>query len=248
MGAPTSALQQKVDAFDYWYHKITLPGGIVTPGWAPVQTEAYRVPLDLTGLRVLDVGCWDGFWCFEALKRGAREVVGIDDFSDDVSEQKSRRATAWAQFDLCREALGYEEGQCRREEVSLYDLTPSTFGMFDVVFFFGTLYHCRYPLLALDRLSAVCEKSLYIESAVLDDFSVYQGGFGDTYANRHVVMEFYPDDQYAGVATNWWVPTIHCMVLMLKAAGFDQAWGWKLCEDPAENIILCRGFAHGEKA
>jgi tRNA (mo5U34)-methyltransferase len=40
--------------------------------------DAYQVLPDLTGKRVLDVGAWDGFWTFECLKRGAREVVAID--------------------------------------------------------------------------------------------------------------------------------------------------------------------------
>ncbi|NJO37519.1 MAG: hypothetical protein HC871_07740 [Rhizobiales bacterium] len=30
-----SGLQQAIDAQPYWYHRIELPGGIVTPGWAP---------------------------------------------------------------------------------------------------------------------------------------------------------------------------------------------------------------------
>ena len=68
------SLAEKVAARPYWYHKIPLPGGIVTPGWAPLSAESYRIPADLTGKRILDVGAWDGFWTFEALRRGAREV------------------------------------------------------------------------------------------------------------------------------------------------------------------------------
>ena len=71
-------LEARVNAFPYWYHRIELPGGVVTPGWAPVSPEAYRVPANLSGLRVLDVGAWDGYWSFTALQRGAREVVAID--------------------------------------------------------------------------------------------------------------------------------------------------------------------------
>ena len=64
-------LRQKIAAMPYWYHRIELPGGIVTPGWAPMNAAAYRIPDRLDGQRVLDVGAWDGFWSFEALKRGA---------------------------------------------------------------------------------------------------------------------------------------------------------------------------------
>ncbi|MBS0489277.1 MAG: tetratricopeptide repeat protein, partial [Proteobacteria bacterium] len=65
------SLQKQVAEKPFWYHKIELPGGIVTPGWAPLSRDAYRVPEDLTGLRVLDVGAWDGYWSFLALQRGA---------------------------------------------------------------------------------------------------------------------------------------------------------------------------------
>ena len=54
-----SALTEQVKSFPYWYHRIELPGGVVTPGWAPLSKEAYRIPPDLTGKRVLDVGAWD---------------------------------------------------------------------------------------------------------------------------------------------------------------------------------------------
>ena len=61
-GTDTADLAARVAAIPYWYHKIDLPGGITTPGWAPIDPAAYRVPEDLTGMRVLDVGAWDGYW------------------------------------------------------------------------------------------------------------------------------------------------------------------------------------------
>jgi tRNA (mo5U34)-methyltransferase len=75
-------LIEKVKSIPYWYHKIELPYGIVTPGWAPISNQAYKIPDKLTGKRILDIGAWDGYWTFETLRRGAREVVAIDTFSD----------------------------------------------------------------------------------------------------------------------------------------------------------------------
>src|SRR5262245_32354123 len=103
MGMQTLDLQSTVDSFPFWYHRIELPGGVVTPGWAPLCPPAYRIPEDLTGARVLDVGAWDGYWTFEALKRGAKEVVAIDDFSDYLGSLESDQRKAWATFDICRE-------------------------------------------------------------------------------------------------------------------------------------------------
>lgn len=121
---------------------------------------------------MLDVGAWDGYWSFEALRRGAAEVTAIDDFSDnigiDIEHQKLNN------FDLCREALGWTDDDAKRREMSVYDVNAAALGTFDTVFFFGVLYHLRHPLLALDKLASVSTDSIYIETAICDDHSPYQ--------------------------------------------------------------------------
>ena len=227
-----------------WYHRIELPGYIVTPGWAPMSASAYRLPERMDGLRVLDVGTWDGYWAFECLKRGAAEVLGIDDWSDPADERSvldQEGVRSWATFDLCRAALGYDEKRCQRKRISLYDMLPADVGMFDVVLLYGVLYHLRWPLCGLDMLSNVCTGDIRIESAVLDDFSAYRGGggMGKGYPDNEMVMEFYPDAQYGSLDTNWWSPTIQCMASMVRAAGWPEVSAWKLLETP-ENCGQCR--------
>jgi tRNA (mo5U34)-methyltransferase len=239
-------LKTRVARHPFWYHHIELPGGVVTPGVNPLNMEAYQIPKDLSGKRVLDVGAWDGYWTFEALKRGAREVLAIDDFSDYMGFLSTEHRQAWATFDLCRQALGHDQKVCQREEVSVYDVTESRFGRFDVIFFFGTLYHLRHPLLALDRLGAVCDESIHVESAICDDHSPYRGGLGQGYAGGQMVMEFYPRNELANNATNWWSPTLHCLANMVAASGFARVQAWKLVENPTQ-LGLCRGFASGWK-
>jgi tRNA (mo5U34)-methyltransferase len=241
-----AALAAAVRAQPYWYHKISLPGGIVTPGWAPLDPDQYRVPADLRGKRVLDVGAWDGYWTFEALRRGARQVVAIDDFSDLLGKSGPRSRGAWETFDLCRAALGWSEERCQRVEMSVYDLTEERLGRFDVVFFFGTFYHLRHPLLALERIAAVTEDLLCVESAILDDLSPYRGGLGHGYGGGQMVMEYYPDDQYGRNPSNWWVPTLLLLGNLIGSAGFRDIEIWKLDETPRTEP-RCRGFAQGWK-
>lgn len=240
-------LKTRVAAIPYWYHRIELPGGVVTPGWAPMSIDSYRVPERFDGLRVLDVGAWDGFWTFEALRRGAREVVAIDDFSDHLDSTLNVPRPKWETFDLCRDALGYGDDRVTRREMSVYDVSPDTLGLFDAVFFFGALYHLRHPLLALDKLASVCKGGLYVESAIVDDFSPYRG-FGKGYDGQQMVMEFYPDAQFADNPTNWWAPTLLCLAHMVRIAGFKDITAWKLVDDPPSEVRLCRGFAKGVRA
>ena len=40
-------LQKKISEMPFWYHKIKLPYELVTPGWAPIDPEAYKIPESL---------------------------------------------------------------------------------------------------------------------------------------------------------------------------------------------------------
>jgi tRNA (mo5U34)-methyltransferase len=235
------SLRERVEAIPFWYHRIELPEGVVTNGRVPGDFEPfYGLPADLTGKRVLDVGAWDGFWTFEALKRGAAEVLAIDDFSDNLGFLGSSDRRAWETFDLCREALGHDEHVCRRQELSVYDVSEQAIGRFDVVLFFGTLYHLRHPFLALERLAAVCDGEMYVESAILDHFSPYRGGLNQGYPGGQMVMEFYPDGQLSGNTTNWWVPTLHCMAHMVRVLGFPTVQAWPLAQE-----VIAPEFSRG---
>jgi hypothetical protein len=65
----------------FWFHTFALnrPEGIYTPGVA--RDHRYRVamlPADFAGMRVLDVGRFDGFYAFLAERRGAdRTCFGV---------------------------------------------------------------------------------------------------------------------------------------------------------------------------
>lgn len=240
-------VRKRVAGIPFWYHRIMLPGGIVTPGRAPMDIDTHGVPKDLTGLRVLDIGTWDGFWTFQSLKRGAREVVAIDDFTDSVGGVRPIDRPPFETFDLCRNALGYGEDRCKRFDMNVYHISPQQLGTFDIVLFFGMIYRLRHPLLALDLISEVCTGQLFIESAILDDYSVYRGGIDRGYDGPQVVSEFYSGDQYGGNASNWFVPTLWCLAEWVRSAKFTDVKFWKLMENPPQ-LPMCRGFVSARKA
>src|SRR5471032_474924 len=63
-----------------WYQTIDLGHGIVTPGVddTPLRLDRLDIPASLTGQTVLDIGAWDGFFSFEAERRGAARVLATD--------------------------------------------------------------------------------------------------------------------------------------------------------------------------
>ena len=70
-----------IEKEDYWFHKIKLAPDLVTPGWSDAEKDKlpyFGLPVSMQGMRVLDVGCCEGFFSFEAERRGAREVIAID--------------------------------------------------------------------------------------------------------------------------------------------------------------------------
>jgi len=65
-----------------WFHKMDLGDGIETPGIdnSPEKLKTLKMPQRLDGVTVLDIGAWDGFFSFEAERRGAKRVLATDSF------------------------------------------------------------------------------------------------------------------------------------------------------------------------
>jgi len=187
-----------------WFHSIPLGNGLVTPG---VDRSAERlaemgIPDDLSGKTVLDIGAWDGFFSFEAERRGASRVLATDSFCWSGEGWGTK-----AGFELARRALG---SKVEDREIDVLDLSPETVGVFDVVLFLGVLYHMRHPLLALERVAAVTRELLVLDTHV------------DLLSRGRPVMAFYPGGELAGDPTNWWGPNPAAVQSMLRSAGFTK--------------------------
>jgi SAM-dependent methyltransferase len=148
-----------------WYHRIQVSPTVYTKSmennvaglqklWDFILREINRI--DFTGKRVLDIGCRDGLFSFEAEKLGAKEIVGID---NDLS------------LGAVEFLIPLFNSKVKMYELNLYDLTPEKFGLFDIIIFPGVLYHLRYPFGGLKRITdCLGDKGvLFIESAMLID-------------------------------------------------------------------------------
>jgi tRNA (mo5U34)-methyltransferase len=151
-----------------WYHTLELAPGVVTEGWFDLrdQVRHYGIPERLDGLRVLEVGTWDGFWAFELERRGAAEVVALDlDDERDLDWPPRRRPETFSEqprgagFALASELLG---SKVQRVVRSIYDATPDELGTFDLVFCSAVLLHLRDQFLALERMAALCTGQLIL--------------------------------------------------------------------------------------
>jgi tRNA (mo5U34)-methyltransferase len=201
-------LKTEVAKEPYWFHRIELASNLTTPGWSDAKTEKlphFGLPDDMTGMRVLDIGCCEGFFSFEAERRGAREIVAID--SDPFVMKR---------FGLCRTALN---SRATGFLTSVYDLNVRAFGTFDVVMFFGVLYHLRNPILALEKIFSVCSGTLLLQSH----------GFEDPAVGEQAMAQFHPFGIKSGPPENpswdttvFWIPNSACIRDMLAHVGFDN--------------------------
>ncbi len=181
-----------------WWHSIDLGNGQITPGVHKIEElrdnyTRFGLPENLKGKRVLDIGCWDGFYSFEAERHGA-EVVAVDVWRPET-------------FLAAREEL---KSKIEFYEMSVYELSLDRFGSFDIVLFLGVLYHLRHPLLALERVCEMARDVAVIETHAIDNI----------FETPLPVMEFYEIDALAGQYDNWWGPNCECVVQMARAAGF----------------------------
>ena len=197
------ALQAEVDSRT-WFHTIDLGDGVRTPGQKDTPTEVgiMQIP-DLTGRSVLDIGAYDGFYSFEAERRGAERVVAADSWSWNWPGSDARR-----NFDLAREVL---DSKVEDRVVLVEDVAPETVGgVYDVVLFLGVLYHAPDPLGYLENVRSVTGQVAVVETVVdLMDIDV-------------PAAAYYPSDSLNHDGSNFFGPNPPAVEGMLLDAGFSK--------------------------
>jgi tRNA (mo5U34)-methyltransferase len=131
-----------------WFHTFSLGGGVYTPGIA--RDHRYRIaaiPADLRGMRVLDVGTFDGFYAFLAERRGAARVVAVDNaqYVEWVRGRFGVDLEPGAGFHVIAELLHSHVAYRRLDALDVDRLGEE----FDVVLCFGILHRVEAPLTLL---------------------------------------------------------------------------------------------------
>jgi SAM-dependent methyltransferase len=152
-------LQEKVNALK-WYHPIHVKVGIDTVPEC-VFTEVWELigdgmkTIDFHDKSVLDIGTRDGKYAFQAEENGASSVLAID---NDQSPGALLLKEVW-------------ESNVDFKEMNLYQIPAML--RFDIILFFGVLYHLRYPMEALRKITQALNLGgkLYIESGMMDRYN-----------------------------------------------------------------------------
>lgn len=213
-----NAIAQLVAGHGRWWHEIEVAPGIITPGddsnrmKLPILDQL-GLPATLSGQRVLDIGCSDGFFSFEMEKRGA-DVVAIDFVPETYSG-----------FSTARTILG-SGVEYRMDNV--YNLNPAAYGSFDVVLFLGVLYHLRKPLAALDAIRSVMKNGaqLFIGTMLIDEYVLMPDNSVTSLDQLNPLLrsiplwQSFPADSLNGDFTNCFAPNMRALHVALEEAQF----------------------------
>jgi tRNA (mo5U34)-methyltransferase len=187
-----------------WFHSFELPDGSSIQGcmsmaWQQERWARFPIPADLRGKRVIDIGSWDGWFSFEAERRGA-EVTSVDCVEIPNYLYIHRKLSSKAVY----------------RNLDVYEIPAANLGKFDFVLLLGILYHLKHPLLALE---IVCR--LATEVAVIETF-VTDGATWREHQEDIPTLEFYETDELNGNFDNWFAPSVGCLLAMCRAAGFAR--------------------------
>ena len=211
MTKPKTTLEEAkalVAGVRHWHHAFEIFPGLVTPGtYDPkILLDKMRLPSDLSGLRVLDIGTADGFFSLQLARRGAN-VVAID--------YRGKQDHGYYVMELLNSV------QIEYHRMNVYELADKDIGQFDIVLFMGVLYHLPDMLRALHLIRQCCHGTLFVETHSENDFC------RDVAAAR-----YYPGSTLNNDHTNFWAPNRLCALDMLHDTGFDverhEAWGTRL--------------------
>lgn len=204
-------LQARIDAAS-WYHTIDLGDGRVTPGAYDHRPylPRYGLPEDLTGKTALDLGAASGFFSFEMERRGA-QVTAVDlpdwdshDFGPNYQpDQDPETANRYLHepFEIAKEALG---SKAEKRRLNIYDVSPQTVGVYDIVFCGSLLIHLTDPIRALWNIASVTREKAIIATSITP-----------AEAERPIATMVGYDR-----GDGWWLPTRRTLELMTASAGF----------------------------
>jgi tRNA (mo5U34)-methyltransferase len=204
-------LVERAERLHPWLQGPFLLGGDVVVGGAWRSDRRWvelgkRVPEDLSGRRVLEVGANAGYDAFMFSLRGADQVTACepDEFYHQAVFLES----------IYRRGVDFQQ-------IGWRDLDPARHGRFDLVHCNGVLYHELHPMEMLQRLREMLAEggtgfigSMVLASPGLSEYARFVPGA-------------YHDDP-----TWWWVPGRLALRWMLETAGFDVGEEFDRLEGP----------------
>jgi tRNA (mo5U34)-methyltransferase len=189
-----------------WWHQIQI-GDYTTPGVNPESQDTFDhlgLPDDMTGMTVLDIGAWDGFYSFACEKRGAI-VTASDKF---VWEGKTISGDIIPNDDGFDFAHKHLNSKVKKLFASVEELDPYVHGKFDIVLMLGVIYHATDPIGYLKKAKQMARNLVCIESHV------------DLMDLPYPAARYYIGNELNNDDTNYWGPNALAVKGMMQDLGY----------------------------
>lgn len=199
-----------------WWHRINI-NGVTTPGENPESQDTFDnlgLPADMTGMTVLDIGAWDGFYSFACEARGA-QVTASDKFvwgktnvwisGKNWTDDADKPHPGDAGFDYAHKHL---KSKVKKLVASVEELDPKVHGKFDAVLMLGVIYHAKDPIGYLEKARAMSKGKVYIETHV------------DLLKLPYPAVRYYVGSELNNDATNFWGPNPAAVNGMMQDIGY----------------------------
>jgi tRNA (mo5U34)-methyltransferase len=197
------------------FHQLKFDEDLYAPGVTlhPHLMEAVKfnhIP-DPRGKTVLDIGAWDGFYSFYCEENGAQQVTAIDHHvwersnlgTDDIDPSLPGKRV----FDLYHRFKNSNVKSVYKNFLEWHCDEP-----FDIVLFFGVLYHINNPYLAMQKVFEFTKPN---GVAVINTHAIKTPG------NEHLsLFEFYPFAELNHDRTNWFSVNEKALIDLCRSVGF----------------------------
>lgn len=192
----------------WWWHRIQI-GDHVTPGKNAESQDTFdnlNLPEDMSGLTVLDIGAWDGFYSFACEKRGAI-VTASDKFVWQGMDLGNGHKPNDDGFNFAHKHLN---SNVRKLMASVEELDPVAHGKFDIVLMLGVIYHATDPIGYLKKAKDMSNNIVCIETHV------------DLMDLDYPAARYYVGNELNNDNTNYWGPNALAVYGMMQDLGYKD--------------------------
>ena len=192
-----------------WHHNIKLPHDVWTlpnieetfatniTKWSRIEPMVDQ--LNLSGTRVLDVGCSDGYYSCEMSKKGVAEVIAID-----LNGLRLKKAA------FVKDAL--DINNIKLKKIGVENINEETLGYFDVVLCLGFLHRFPDPYGLLTKLATIAD-------IIVLEWKMPRGADYGLPVMTFATGNIYGIDKFN---VSYFYPTFQCVMAIMKRLGFDN--------------------------
>lgn len=222
--AMASPLAAELERFGKWMYEFDLGEGVKTPVYAESILRVHKVResmifgmldgmrFDYRGSSVLDIGCNEGYFLFEAMRRGCPTGLGLDARPENLAKAA-----------FVRDRLGLTGARLQQADALATDFGEASH---DLVFLLGLIYHVEDPIGLVRRAARAARQVLFVETQLCSSPAPIPFGWGhpDQYLQGRAYfvahVEDLPENPLASLGGISLVPNLAAAVEMMRQCGF----------------------------